>query len=181
MGIGLKPSQSLLCNAAPWIAWAFGISSLAKEVSLEWIGEGPKWSKICKYPRPYESKKLDSITLPSNIQAVPIELNLRETKWFLLPIYRPPCQNEYVFHDHIERVIDFYSKSIDNVLIFGDFNMETTRPVMTDFLENHNLCCMIKTSTCLKSVKGRCIDLMLANNKHSFFGSQTFEILRTKF
>ena len=32
-----------------------------------------------------------------------------------------------------ERVIDFYSKSIDNVLIFGDFNMETTHPVMTDW------------------------------------------------
>ena len=34
---------------------------------------------------------------------------------------------------------------------------------------------MIKTPTCFKSVKGRCIDLMLTNNKHSFFGSQTFE------
>ena len=49
------------------------------------------------------SRKLDGITLPSDIQAIPIELNLRKTKWLLLPIYRPPCQNEYVFHDHIER------------------------------------------------------------------------------
>ena len=113
---------------------------------------------------------------PSDIQAIPIELNLRKTKWLLLPIYRPPCQNEYVFHDHMERVIDFYSKSIDNVLIFGDFNMETTHPVMTDFLVSHNLYSMIKTPTCFKSVKGRCIDLMLTNNKYSFFGSQTFEI-----
>ena len=75
----------------------------------------------------------------------------------------------------MEKVIDFYSKSIDNVLIFGDFSMETTHPVMTDFLENHNLYSMINIPTCFKSVKGRCIDLMLTNNKHSFFGSQTFE------
>ena len=121
------------------------------------------------------SRKLDGIPLPSDIQAIPIELNLRKTKWLLLPIYRPPCQNEYVLHDHMERVIDSYSKSIDNVLIFGDFNMETTHPVMLDFLENHNLYSMIETPTFFKSVKGRCIDLMLTNNKHSFFGSQTFE------
>ena len=121
------------------------------------------------------SKKLDGVTLPSEIQAIPIELNLRKTKWLLLPIYRPPCQNEYVFHDHIEKMIDFYSRSIDNMLIFGDFNMETTHPVMTDFLENHNLYSMIKTPTCFKSVRGRCIDLMLTNSKNSFFGSQTFE------
>ena len=60
-------------------------------------------------------------------------------------------------------VIDFYSLSIDNVLIFGDFNMETTHPVMTDFLENRTLYRMLKTPTCFKSVKGRCIDLMLTN------------------
>ena len=29
--------------------------------------------------------------------------------------------------------------------------------------------------TCLKSVKGRCIALMLTNKKHSFFHSQSFE------
>ena len=75
----------------------------------------------------------------------------------------------------MERVIDCYSRSMDNVLIFGDFNMETTHPVMTDFLENHNLYSMIKSPTCFTSVKGRCIDLMLTNNKHSFLGSQTFE------
>ena len=58
MGMSLKPSQSLLCNAVPWVAWAFGISSQAKEVSLEWRGQGPKWSMICKYQRPYESKSI---------------------------------------------------------------------------------------------------------------------------
>ena len=45
----------------------------------------------------------------------------------------------------MERVIDFYSKSINNVLIFGDFNMETKNSMMTDSLENHNLYSLIKT------------------------------------
>ena len=100
------------------------------------------------------SRKLDGTILPSDIQAIPIELNLRKNKWLLLPIYQTPCQNEYVFNDHMEKVINFYSGSLDNVLIFGDFNMETTHTVMIHFLENHNLYSMIKSPTCFKSVKG---------------------------
>ena len=34
---------------------------------------------------------------------------------------------------------------------------------------------MIKTPTCFKSSSGRCIDLFLANRKHSFQNSQSFE------
>ena len=34
---------------------------------------------------------------------------------------------------------------------------------------------MIRSPTCFKSPQGKCIDLMLTNSKHSFFGSQTFE------
>ncbi len=39
------------------------------------------------------SKTLNGIDIASDMQVIPIELNLRSKKWLLLPIYRPPNQN----------------------------------------------------------------------------------------
>ena len=40
------------------------------------------------------SKQLEGVDIPNDIQVLPIELNLKKTKWLLLPVYKPPCQND---------------------------------------------------------------------------------------
>lgn len=47
------------------------------------------------------SKKVTSLSIPGDIQAIPIEINLRNKKWLFLPIYRPPSQNEAYFIEQI--------------------------------------------------------------------------------
>ena len=43
------------------------------------------------------SKTLDGIDIASDMQIIPIELNLRTKKWLLLPVYRPPQPKPCVF------------------------------------------------------------------------------------
>ena len=55
-------------------------------------------------------------------------------------------------------MIDFHSKAYDNHMIIGDFNMEKENPLLHSLMEDHGLCSLIKTLTCFKSDRGRCID-----------------------
>ena len=75
----------------------------------------------------------------------------------------------------MERLIDFHSRSIGNLLVFGDINMEVTETKLHAFIDQQELYSLIKSPTCFKSMEGRCIDLMLTNRKHSFLKSQSFE------
>ena len=124
----------------------------------------------------FRSKIVTSLSIPGNIQTIPIEINLRNKKWLLLPIYRPPAQNEAYFIAKIQTLSDCASVTYKHSLIFGDFNMDQSSTTLSSFVENNGLYSMIKTPTCFKSTTNpRCIDLMLTNMKHSFFGTQTFE------
>ena len=61
------------------------------------------------------------------------------------------------------------------MLIFGDLNMEESEPAMQLSFQQYSSFSMIRSPTCFKSPQRKCVDLMLTNSKHSFFGSQTFE------
>ena len=121
------------------------------------------------------SKQLKDLEIPNDIEVVPIEINIRKQKWLLLPLYRNPLQNQTYFVDNISRIIDRYSAARENVLILGDFNMEANDKALVPLVEAYKLYSLIKGPTCFKSERGRCIDLMLTNRKHSFMGSQSFE------
>ena len=70
------------------------------------------------------SRKLKEHTLPDDVEIMCVEMNLKKQKWALMGIYRPPNMNERYFLDHLSRVIDYYSKKYDRVVIMGDFNSE---------------------------------------------------------
>ena len=79
------------------------------------------------------------------------------------------------FGYEIERIVDFYTKTIGNVLAFGDINMEESNPCIKLLIQQYSLYNLIQSSTCFKRVPGRCVYLMLTNRKHSVFRSQTFQ------
>ena len=113
--------------------------------------------------------------LPENLQAIPIELNLRKSKWLVVAVYRPETFKKTDFICALNNLSDIYSDTYDNILLLGDFNMESTDTDMLPLIESHDLYSMIKTPTCFKSTQGRCIDLMLTNKRHNFMHTQTFE------
>ena len=55
------------------------------------------------------SKNSNARTVPRDIQAVPIELNINNSKWLFLPTYKPPYQKETYLLDKIQKVVDFYA------------------------------------------------------------------------
>ena len=121
------------------------------------------------------SRQLLSLKIPSDIQCIVIELNLRKQKWLLLSIYRIPSQNLKYFLSNITLILDYYSSNYENIAILGDFNNIPSSVEISSFMADHCLYSLINTPTCFKSPAGRCIDLILTNKKLSFQKSQSFE------
>ena len=120
-------------------------------------------------------KKIEGLEIPRDIQAIPIEIDIRKQKWLLLPLNSNPRQGPKYFVDNLGRIIDKYTPSRDNVLIIGDFNIVIGDNVMSTLIITYQLFSLYKGETCFKTSRGRSIDLMLTNRKHSFMKSQSFE------
>ena len=105
---------------------------------------------------------------PSEIQCIPIELNIPTKKYALLSIYRPPNQNINFYLDKLSQALDIYSKDYENICIFGDFNETPENNDMINFMISQCLSNLIEDRTCFKSANGSMIDLFLTTNKYLF-------------
>ena len=61
-----------------------------------------------------------------------------------------------------------------NEVVFGDFNLEHTNPVMMNFMDSHNFTNPIKINTCFKGMDS-CFDLILTNRKFCFKNTTSYE------
>ena len=147
---GYSNNIGLICHLAREVSWCWSMISCL----LTCLGE---------------------IAIVPAIQILPVELDLHSKKWLLLPIYKPPKQCDSYFREDFSRVVDFYSRTYDSVLVIGDFNMEVKNLIMRTMVNDHNFSSLIQTTPCFKSIAGRCIDLTLTNNKNGCFNTKTFE------
>ena len=90
------------------------------------------------------SKLIRSYNFPSEIQCIPIELNISTKKYILLSIYRPSNQNVNFFLDTLSEALDIYSKHYENIFIFGDFNATPENNDKINFMSNQCLSNLIK-------------------------------------
>ena len=104
-----------------------------------------------------------------------VELNFRKCKWLLINTYKPPSINNTIFCEEMSGLVDFYSQNYKNIVIMGDFNMQTDSSNFRTFYESHELYNLVKSKTCFKSNNGTCIDLILTNQKYSFKNTCTIE------
>ena len=132
------------------------------------------------------SKTLNGIDVASDMQIIPIELNLRTKKWLLLPLYRPPHQNPMYFKENLQRAIDFFSTTYDNIITLGDFNMDVNEAALRSLIKDNGLVNLKNSPTSFTSAHGRCIDLILGaidtksfdlelNQSHKFTSNSFFE------
>ena len=120
------------------------------------------------------SKILQNHNLPEHIEAVPIEVNLRKTKFLFLAIYHPPSQSKKYFLECLTKILDKYSHLYEKILTAGDFNIQESEPDLNEFLSEHDLKCIVKDPTCFKNVLNpSCIDLLITNFPNSFQGTTT--------
>ena len=111
-----------------------------------------------------------------------VEINLRKKKWLLCCSYNPHRNNIKPHLEILSRNLDLYSSLYENIIILGDFNVETTDPSMEDFCIRFNLISLIKDPTCYKNPDNpTCIDLMLTNSPRSFQNSCVVETCLSDF
>ena len=79
---------------------------------------------------------LSNYRLPLDIQAIPFEINLKKEKWLFISVYKPSSLNNQYFFDSLSELLEFYSSIYDNKVVFGDFNLEISHPVMLSFMSN---------------------------------------------
>ena len=121
------------------------------------------------------SKYLRNSHLPGDIQAIPLEINLKQRKLLVVSIYRPPDQNLDYFLSSITGLLDHYLKSYEDFVIMGDFNANESNPAMETFLNQHKCKNIIKSKTCYKSQEGSCIDLIITSRHSLHQFSHAFE------
>ena len=109
--------------------------------------------------------------IPDDIEALPIEINLRKTKCLLVASYHLPSQTDQYFLDNITRILDKYAHSYQKVILAGDFNAQDNEKCIRDFICENNL----KNIVCFKNpVNLTRIDLFLTDTSNSFLSTKTF-------
>ena len=96
-------------------------------------------------------KQLTKYILPDDIEGIFVEINLRKTKWLLFGRYRPPRQQAEYFLKHVNYALDTYRRTFDKFLLGGDFNIEETDPIMSEFLFKNDSKHLVQQKTCFKS------------------------------
>ena len=80
------------------------------------------------------SRRFNDFKIPSNIQIIPFEINLRKEKWLVASIYNAPSQKNKYFPWYLTNLLEFHSTYYENFIIFDDFNIEVKSNAMNDFL-----------------------------------------------
>ena len=66
------------------------------------------------------AKELRNLNPANYIETISVEVNFKNQKWIIIGIYHPPNQNEIYFLDELGKLLDFYSRSYERILILGD-------------------------------------------------------------
>ena len=113
---------------------------------------------------------------PSKIEILTIEIAIPKNKILVAGIYKPPIPSETDFTTSFETIISKLSHSYEKLILMGDFNMTTSNPVLSQFLDTFALSPLNISPTCSKNSKNpNCIDLLLTNFKPSFMKTNIFE------
>ena len=112
--------------------------------------------------------------LPDDIEAMFVDINLRNQKILLIGAYKPPSQDASYF---VNNIIQQISKlKYDELILMGDFNLEDTNPHLDMLKTELDLENLIKQPTCFKSLSNpSCIDHIWVDGKKRFNHSGVLE------
>ena len=121
------------------------------------------------------SKVLKIPDCPSDIQVIPVEINLKKKRWLVIAIHTPPSQWRNYFITQLTKILDRCRGSYKDTVILGGFKIQPTNQILENFLEDNSFLNLIKCNPCFKSKPGSFIDLILTNNPKSFQNSGVME------
>ena len=110
------------------------------------------------------SKLLKIENLPSDIETIFIEMNIKSKIWLLCCTYNP---NKSLMENQLRQLqkqLEAFSERYEHFLIMGDFNADISDPSMTSFCSLFKLKSIVKEPTCYNNPENpSCIDLFLTN------------------
>ena len=87
-----------------------------------------------------------------------------------------PNLTETNFTTNLETIISKLSNNYEKLILVGDFNMTTSNPILSQFLDTIALSPLNIDPTCFKkSGSPSCINLLFTNFKPSFMKTNVFE------
>ena len=96
------------------------------------------------------------------------EINFRK-KRLIGASYNPHKSNISNHLHHLDKGLDNYIGSYDNILLLGDFNSEFSESCLNDFCDIYSLKNLVNEPTCYKNPDNPpCTDLFLTNRQRSF-------------
>ena len=122
------------------------------------------------------AKLLKLENLPSDIEAIFIEMDIKSKKWLLCCAYNP---NKSLIENHLRQLqkeLEASSERYEHFLLVGDLNADVSDPSMTSFCTLFKLKNIVKEPTCYKDPENpSCIDLFLTNCPRSFYNTCLYE------
>ena len=110
------------------------------------------------------SSRTIKIENPSDIEILTIEITIRKNKILVTELYNPPSLSGTDFTTNLETISSKLSNKYEKLIIIGDFNMTTSNPILSQFLDTFVLSPLNIDPTCfLEFKKSGCIDLLLTN------------------
>ena len=117
-------------------------------------------------------KKIKS--LPEDIEAIFLELNLRKQKLIIVGVYRPPTQPVEYFISNLRKQLS--DLKCENIIVLGDFNLDYREERLTDFMQEYDLSNLVKEPTCFKSVTNpSAIDHIWVTDRKKFVHTKCYE------
>ena len=95
-----------------------------------------------------------------------VEVYIRKKKWLLGCSYNPHRSKISNHLHHLNKGLDAYLKSYDDILIVGDLNSEVSENCLNGFCNDNSVKTLNRGLTCFKnSNNSSCIDLFLTNRQ----------------
>ena len=116
------------------------------------------------------SRLLTDYKMKDNLELFFVEVNIRKKKWLLGCSYNPHKNNISNHLYHLNRGLDVYLKSFDNILIMGDLNSEVSENCLNGFCNVNSPKTLNRDSpTCFKNPNNpSCIDFFLQIDNNVF-------------
>ena len=115
------------------------------------------------------SRLLTDYKIKNNLELFFVEVSVRKKKWLLGWSYNPHQSNIPNRLHHLNKGLDVYLKSFDNILIMGDLNSEVSENCLNGFCNVNSLKTLNRGPTCFKNPNNpSCIDLFLTNRQQCF-------------
>ena len=116
----------------------------------------------------------------SDIEILTIEITKHKNRNLVAGICKPPNVSETDFTSILETIVNKLSNKYEKLILMGDFNMTTSNPILSQFLDTLALLPLNISPTCFNNSKNpSCIDLLPTNFKPNFMKTNVFETVIT--